>query len=86
MLFLPYHIIMKDEGKQIFFYVLSLVVTVWFAIWSIADFADANGFIMVQKNFQAGRGAAGFFGIVTALLMLGIAILTILNTFLFYRR
>lgn len=86
MLFLPYHIIMKDEGKPIFFYVLSLVVTIWFGIWSIADFADANGFVMVQKNFQAGRGAAGFFGIVTALLMLAIAILTIINTFLFSRR
>ena len=77
---------MKDEGKPIFFYVLSLVVMVWFGIWCIADFADANGFIMVQKNFAASRGAAGVFGLITALLMMIIAVLTPINAFLFIRR
>lgn len=86
LLFLPYHIIMKDEGKPILFYALSLVALVWFLIWSIADFADANGFVMVGKNFDAGRGAAGFFGLVTALMMLAASILAAVNAVLFYKR
>lgn len=86
MLFLPYHIIMKDEGKPLFFYLLSLVVMVWFAIWCIADFADANGFVMVQKNFAASRGAAGVLGLITALLMLIVAVLAPINALLFSRR
>ncbi len=69
-----------------FFYILSAIVTLWFAIWSIADFADANGFVMVKKNFEVGRGAAGFFGIITAIMMLAIAILTPINVLLFCRR
>lgn len=69
-----------------FFYILSAIVTLWFAIWSIADFADANGFVMVKKNFDASRGASGFFGILTAIMMLGIAILTPINVILFCRR
>ena len=69
-----------------FFYILSAIVTLWFAIWSIADFADANGFVMVGKNFNSGRGAAGFFGIITAIFMLAIAILTPINVVLFCRR
>ena len=77
---------MKDEGKPIFFYALSLLTIVWFFIWSIADFADANGFVMVGKNFEAKRGAAGVFGLFTALTMLGIAILGVVNVFLFRKR
>lgn len=69
-----------------FFYILSAIVTLWFAIWSIADFADANGFVMVGKNFNQGRGAAGFFGVITAIFMLVIAILTPINVVLFCRR
>ena len=86
LLFIPYHIIMKDEGKAIFFYVLAIVVTIWFFIWSIADFADANGFVMVSKNFKESKGAAGFFGLVTAILMLLISLITAVATILFYRR
>lgn len=77
---------MKDEGKPLYFYILSFVIFVWFAIWCIADFADANGFIMVGKNFTSGRGAAGVFGLITALLMLCIAILAPTNALLFSRR
>jgi succinate dehydrogenase hydrophobic anchor subunit len=77
---------MKDEGKSLFFYIISAVVMVFFIIWSIASFADANGFTMVSANFAAGRGAAGVFGLITSLLMLGIAILTPINVILFYRR
>lgn len=62
------------------------VVTIWFFIWSIADFADANGFVMVGKHFSNSRGAAGFFGLVTSILMLAISILSVVATFLFYRR
>jgi len=65
---------------------LSFFTFVWFAIWCIADFADANGFIMVSKNFTASRGAAGLFGLITAILMLGTAILTPINAVLFSRR
>lgn len=77
---------MKDEGKPLFFYILSLVTIVWFLIWSIADFADANGFVMVGKNFDAGRGGAGFFGLITALSMLAISILGVINVVFFYKR
>ena len=38
---------------------MSLFVGVWYIVWSIADFADCNGFVMVSNNFGAGRGAAG---------------------------
>ena len=86
MLFLPYHIIMKDEGKPFLFYLLSLLAMVWFFIWYIADFADANGFVMVDKNFKAGRGGAGFFGLLTALCMLAISILAPVNAVMFYKR
>lgn len=59
---------------------------VWFFIWSIADFADANGFIMIGRNFKSGRAASGVFGLFTALPMLAISLLAPLNAVLFYRR
>lgn len=68
------------------FYILALVVGVWFGIWSIADFADANGFVMVSRNFAASRGAAGFFGLVVAIPMLFISLLSFLNMWMFARR
>lgn len=87
MLFIyPYHIIMKDEGRPIIFYVVSAIATIWFFIWCIADFADANGFVMVGKNFGDGRAAAGVFGIVTALIMLIIALLNVVNMYMFFKR
>ena len=63
-----------------------MLAFVWFFIWSIADFADANGFVMVSANFKAGRGGAGFFGLITALTMLLISGLTPVNVVMFYRR
>lgn len=74
------------DGSVILFYVFSLVATVWFFIWSIADFADANGFVMVAKNFKQDKGAAGFFGLLTAILMMAISIVALINAILFYRR
>lgn len=68
------------------FYVLSLIAAVWFFIWSIADFADANGWVMVSNHSANGRGAATFFAVITSLLMLGISILTVINLVMFYKR
>ncbi len=49
---LPYQIMMGGEGSAIIFYILSGITTIWFFIWSIADFAYANGFVMVSNNFK----------------------------------
>jgi len=65
---------------------MSLFVGVWYIVWSIADFADCNGFVMVSNNFGAGRGAAGGIGIVVALGSLAISILAIANAIFFYKR
>lgn len=86
MFFLPYHIIMKDEGKVILFYVMSIFAMVWFLIWSIADFADCNGFVEVNENFQKNREAAGGIGLIAAIGSLIIGILACVNAIYFYRR
>ena len=77
---------MGGEGSALLFYVLSGITTIWFFIWSIADFADANGFVMVAKNFKADKGGAGFFGLVTAIIMMLISLLAATNAVLFLRR
>lgn len=77
---------MKDEGNALLFYVMSILTAIWFFIWSIADFADCNGFVMVDQNFKAERGAAGGIGIVAALGSLIIGVFAILNAILFYKR
>lgn len=83
---LPYQIMLGGEGSPFIFYILSFVCFVWFFIWSIADFADANGFVMVGKHFSADRGAAGVFGIVTAIMMMLISFLALINAIFFHRR
>ena len=45
-------IYLGGEGSALLFYIFDFVAFVWFFIWSIADFADANGFVMVGKNFS----------------------------------
>lgn len=65
---------------------MSIVAFVWFFIWSIADFADANGFVMVGKHFSEDRGAAGVFGIITAIMMMLISFLAAINAVFFYKR
>lgn len=82
----PYQILLGGDGSALIFYIFDFIAFVWFFIWSIADFADANGFVMVGKNFNNDRGAAGFFGILTAILMMMISILALANGVLFYRR
>ena len=74
------------EGSAFIFYLLSLISFMWFVIWSIADFGDANGFVQVSHNFDKGRGGAGFFGLLTAILMMLISFLSIVNAVLFYKR
>lgn len=74
------------DGSVIIFYALSAITFLYFFIWSIADFADANGFVQVGKNFSNGRGAVGFFGLVTAIMMMAISIIAVINTVLFYKR
>lgn len=74
------------EGSPVVFYILSVVAFAWFFIWSIADFADANGFVMVGKNFNEDKGAAGVFGIITAIMMMLISFLAVINAVFFYKR
>lgn len=83
---LPYQIMLGGEGSPLIFYILSLVTFVWFFIWSIADFADANGFVMVSKHFKQERGAAGVFGLITAIMMMLISFLAVINAIFFHRR
>jgi hypothetical protein len=47
LFYLPYSIIMKKDGSTTIFYVLNLIMIVWYFIWSIANFADANGFVRI---------------------------------------
>ena len=77
---------MKDEGKVLLFYVMSFVTFVWFLIWSIADFADANGWVMFGKNVTANRGGASFFSFFTSVFCTLITILTAINTVKFCKR
>jgi hypothetical protein len=84
--FVPYHIIMKNKGKPIYFYLLSLLAFVFFFIWSIADFADANGFVMAASNIKAQRLAAGAFGFIISVMMLAVALLTFWNAIVFFQR
>lgn len=77
---------MKGDGKPIVFYALAGIAAAWFGIWCIADFADANGFIMVGKNFDADRGVAGVFGIITSVMMLLISLGSALNIVMFCKR
>jgi amino acid transporter len=77
---------MGGDGWATIFYILSLLAAVWFFIWSIANFADANGFVQVSKNFSDGHSATAVFGIITAILMMLISLVAIINAILFYKR
>jgi len=59
---------------------------IWFFIWSIADFADANGWVMVGNNARNDRGGAAFFAVITSIVMMAIYILAIVNLVLFCKR
>ena len=77
---------MKDEGRPIIFYIMSGFVGIWFFIWSIGNFADCNGFVMVSDNFSEDRGAAGGIGIAVALGSLFVCIFAFANAIFFYKR
>lgn len=83
---LPYQIMMGGDGSPLIFYILSIIAFAWFFIWSIADFADANGFVMVGKHFSEDRAAAGVVGVINAIIMMLISFLALINAIFFYRR
>jgi len=43
---------MKQKAMACAYYVISMIVIVWYFLWSIADFADANGWVMVARCAQ----------------------------------
>lgn len=86
LFYLPYVLLLKDEGKRWVFYALSAFTFIFFFIWMIADFADCNGFIRVDQLFKASKGAAGFFALVTSLTNLCIVVLTVINTVVFWKK
>jgi hypothetical protein len=65
---------------------LTLFTTVWFLIWSIADFADANGFSRTDQLVKAGYKATALFSGLTSIIMLLISIITVINGIWFYKR
>ena len=86
LFYLPYMILLKNEGSRIWFYVLSAVMIIWFFIWGIANFADANGFVKIGDYFNSGYKVAGGFAIVESILCVVVALLGGLNVFLFSRK
>lgn len=83
---IPYRIYLKEDDNNCLFYVLSVLAAVFFFIWSIADFADANGWVMLGKSAVNGKKASAFFSFFSALFSTIIAILSTINMFLFCKR
>ncbi len=83
--YLPYKILLTNEGRAGVFYALSLLTFVFFFMWCIADFADANGFVQVKKYYDASKGGAGTFGLFTSILNLAISVLTVINVYMYYK-
>jgi len=77
---------MKEKSKAFIFYILAFSQALFFLIWSIADFADANGWAMVRKYSDQNMGGAVFFSVICSILMLGIAVLAVVNMVYFCRR
>ncbi|MCB0370481.1 MAG: hypothetical protein KDD45_13910 [Bdellovibrionales bacterium] len=86
LFFLPYRVYMKEEESACVIYILHSAAIVFFAIWSIANFADANGWVMLAENVSNSRGAASFFTFFTALFSTIIAILSVVNVIKFCKR
>ena len=83
---IPYMVYMKEDASIWVYYVISVIAIVWYFIWSIANFADVNGWVMVTDNSDNDRGAAAFFGIIGSALCTLIAALGVINLILFCRR
>jgi hypothetical protein len=77
---------MKEKSKAFIFYILVFAQALFFLIWSIADFADANGWAMVRKYSDLNMGGATFFAVIGSILMLGISVLAVVNVVYFCRR
>lgn len=77
---------MKEKSKAFVFYILAFAQVLFFLIWSIADFADANGWAMVRKYSEGNMGGATFFAVICSILMLGISVLAVVNVVYFCRR
>lgn len=86
MFYQPYVIILKNDGRPWVFYLMAGLAFIFFAIWSIADFADANGFVKVDAYFKASKGASGAFGLFSSLLCLTISALIFVNILKFCKR
>ena len=77
---------MREDDKICLFYILSLLVTVFYSIWSIANFADANGWIMMAWGVTNGKGSVAFFSFFTAIFSTLVVVLTVTNLYKFYKR
>lgn len=86
MFYQPYVLILRNEGRPWVFYLMAFSALLFFAIWSIAGFADANGFARVDLYFKAGHGASGAFALFSSLLSLIITALIVVDIFKFCRR
>jgi hypothetical protein len=86
MFIIPYRIYMKEEDKTCLFYVLSVIAMIFFLIWSIADFADANGWMMLAWGATNGKGGVAFFSFFTALFCTVITVLSFVNVYFFCKR
>jgi hypothetical protein len=86
MFIIPYRIYMREEDKKCLFYVLSVAAAIFFFIWSIADFADANGWVMLSRSASDGKKGVAFFSFFTSLFSLIISILSVVNIGYFCKR
>ena len=86
LFYIPYRVYMREDDKICLFYILSLLVAVFFSIWSIANFADANGWIMMAWGVTNGKGSVAFFSFFTAIFSTLVVVLTVTNLYKFYKR
>jgi len=70
----------------VLFYLLSLLAVCFFSLWSVADFADANGWIRMGKDVTYGKSLPAFFSFISSLLSMVDAILAVINVFYFCKR
>lgn len=83
--YLGYMLLMKNEGSRFIFYLLSFITFVFFGIWSIADFADANGFVRMGNLFKADKGGAGVLALINSIVSLAISGLAVVNAIIVFR-
>lgn len=65
---------------------LSVIAAIFFLIWSIANFADANGWVMLAYGATNGKGGLSFFSFFYALFSTLIVFLSCLNMYHFCKR